>query len=58
MDPHQSVFLPSDAFLFVCIGVGEAFDLASFSAKEAMQTGTDLVFSFFSCMALFASCLS
>ncbi len=56
--PHQGVFLPSDAFPLVCVCVGEAFNLASLSPKKAMQTGTNLVLSFLSGVALFASCLS
>ncbi len=55
---YQSIFFPFDSFLFVCVCVGKAFDLASLPSKKTMQTGTDLILSFLSGVALFATSLS
>lgn len=54
---HQSIFLPDDAFLFVCIRVIEAIDLTGLSPKEPMQSGTDLVISGLDGVALYTACL-
>lgn len=53
---HKSVLRPGDTFLFVGIGVGEAFDLASLTTEQAVQVWADLVaFTFLQVVALGAS---
>lgn len=56
---NQSVLFPFDAFLLICVGVGEALDLTGLTAEQTVQVGSDLVaFAFLQVMALRASCLS
>lgn len=47
-----------DCLVFVCVRVGEAFDLAGFTSEEAVEVGSDLVsFAFAKGVTLGASCL-
>ena len=44
--------------VLVCVGVGEAFDLAGFTSEEAVEVGSDLVtLAFAEGVTLRASCL-
>ena len=55
---YQSVLFPVYCFVLVCVGVGEAFDLAGFTSEEAVEVGSDFVaFAFAEGVALGASCL-
>jgi len=40
---HKSILVPLNALLLVCVGIGEALDLASVAAEETVEVGADLV---------------
>ena len=55
---YQGVLFPVYCLVLVCVGVGEAFDLAGFTSEEAVEIGSDLVaLAFAKGVTLGASCL-
>ena len=57
--PYQSVLLPLNCLVLVCIRVRETLDLTSLSPEQTVEVGTDLVtLGSVQVVALSASCLS
>lgn len=55
---YQSILLPLDGLVLICIRIREAFDLSGLAAEQAVEVGSDLVALLcLQVMTLGASCL-
>ena len=53
---YQSVVIPGDALLLICVGVREALNLTSLASEQAVKIWADLVtLALLQCVALSAS---